>query len=161
MNFFTSDLHFGHKNIAKKYRQEFSSIERHDEKIFEEMSKLKKRDILFILGDFIFDCKDYDKYINIIKKMPFRIKFISGNHDSTKLYKESFIECFPSLVSYKNIWLSHAPIHPNEMRSRKGNIHGHLHKEKLSDKRYFNVNVDVNEYKFIEFDRIREYFKRE
>ena len=43
-NYFTSDWHLGHKVIIK-YRKQFSTIEEHDEAIFKEMDKLKKRDI--------------------------------------------------------------------------------------------------------------------
>ena len=161
MNYFTSDLHFGHKNIVSKYRQEFSSIEEHDTLLLEQFSKLNKRDIVFVLGDFIFECKEYEYYINQLKKMPCRIKLLLGNHDSKRLYNEDRFELLLPLTNYKKFWLTHAPIHSQEMRYRLGNIHGHMHKEKLSDKRYFNVNVDMNEYKFIEFDRIREYFKGE
>ena len=63
------------------------------------------------------------------------------------------------LFSYKGIWLSHCPIHPLELRGREGNAHGHLHLEKLNDKRYFNVNIDVNNYEFVTFDKIKESLK--
>lgn len=36
------------------------------------------------------------------------------------------------------------------------NIHGHLHKVAIPDKRYFNVNLDANDYKFVEFEAIKE-----
>ena len=55
MVYFSSDFHLGHNSILK-YRTKFSSIEEHDEAIFKEMDKLKKRDILYIIGDFLFDC---------------------------------------------------------------------------------------------------------
>jgi len=32
-----------------------------------------------------------------------------------------------ALWSKRDYWFSHAPIHPQEMRGKKGNIHGHLH----------------------------------
>lgn len=37
-----------------------------------------------------------------------------------------------SLVKYKGFWLSHAPIHPEELRGCK-NIHGHCHDAVISD----------------------------
>ena len=48
MNYFTSDLHLGHKVIAPKYRPIFENQEEHDSLILDNISKLNKRDILYI-----------------------------------------------------------------------------------------------------------------
>ena len=157
MNLFTSDLHLGHNSIIK-HRDEFSSQEEHDSLILDNIAKLKKREILYVLGDFIFDSDSYDYYIQQMNKMSCRIKVIMGNHDSLKLYSESRFEIQLPLYSYKDFWLSHCPIHPKELRNRKGCIHGHLHKQSLGDNRYFNVNIDVNNYQFVDFEKIKERF---
>ena len=117
MNYFSSDFHLGHRVIIK-YRPQFSSIEEHDNAILEQISKLKKRDILYILGDFLFDCEQYNYYITQLNKMSCRIKLVLGNHDSLKLLKEDKFEIQLPLYSYKNLWVSHAPIHPQEIRGR-------------------------------------------
>ena len=154
MVYFTSDLHLGHRNIHK-YRDKFSSTEENDNYIIQKILELTKRDILYILGDFLFDCDNYNEYINRLSKKKCRIKLIMGNHDSKKLYQESIFEMQLPLFSYKNMWLSHCPIHPGELRNRNGNIHGHLHQERLQDNRYFNVNIDL-EYRFFSLEEIRE-----
>ena len=64
------------------------------------------------------------------------------------------------LYTYKGFWMSHCPIHSDEMRNRIGNIHGHTHKHSIDDERYYNVSLDVHDYKFIEFDMILEKFKK-
>ena len=113
-NYLSSDWHLGHKVITK-YRPQFSSPEEHDEAIFSELGKLNKRDILYILGDFLFDCPDFEKYLERIAKYPCRIKLVMGNHDSLKLYSQTIaknIEIQLPLFSYKNNWISHCPIHP-------------------------------------------------
>jgi calcineurin-like phosphoesterase family protein len=155
MNYFSSDFHLGHNVIVPKYRN-FKTQDEHDELLLEKMSKLNKRDILFVLGDFIFDSDRYDYYINNINKMACRIKVIMGNHDSLKLYKEPKLEVQLPLFSYKGIWLSHCPIHPREIRNRLGNIHGHLHGGIIDDPRYFNVNLDNNNFNFVNFEEIAE-----
>ena len=166
MNYFSSDFHLGHRAIPK-YRTRFKDMEEHDEYILQEMEKLGKRDILYVLGDFLFDGPHYESYIKRIRKMKCRIKLIMGNHDSLDLYKEinqkpqspeGSIEIQLPLFSYKNCWISHCPIHSSELRNRQGNIHGHMHLESLPDKRYFNVNLDVNDYKFVSFEDIKRYF---
>ena len=160
MIYFTSDLHLGHKAIPK-YREPFETMEEHDEYILSKIESLGKRDILYILGDFLFDGPNYEKYIERLNNIACRIKLIMGNHDSLKLYKEDCIEMQLPLFSYKKIWLSHCPIHPNELRNRLGCIHGHMHLKSLDDERYFNVNLDVNDYEFVLFDTIREHFEKE
>ena len=161
MKLFTSDWHLGHKVIVPKYR-DLESIEQHDNLLFDQMSKLNKRDILYILGDFVFDSDKYDYYIETLAKMSCRIKLIMGNHDTVKLYKETRLpklEIQLPLFSHKDIWLSHCPIHPQELRGRLGNIHGHLHQAKLDDDRYFEVGLDQNDFKFVDFDLIQDHFR--
>lgn len=159
--YFTSDLHLGHKNITR-FRQEFSTPEKHDEYIFSQLEKLNKRDILFNLGDFLFDGPHYDDYIKRLSELPVRMKLVLGNHDSLKVYNEEIFEIQLPLFSYKNMWISHPPIHPMEIRRRHGNIHGHIHgvqnKDLLQDKRYFNVNIDVNDYQIVPLENIKEQF---
>lgn len=170
MNYFTSDLHFGHLSITK-YRTNFLSQEEHDNYFLDEIAKLKKRDILYVLGDFIFDSDKYDWYLEQLNKMPCRIKLVLGNHDSLKLYNEDRFELQLPLFTYKNFWISHCPIHEQELRGRLGCVHGHLHYKRVIrdeydfsmdywseeiDNRYFNVCPEVNEFKFVEFDKIKE-----
>ena len=163
--YFTSDLHLGHKNIHIYRKDKFSSRIGHDEYMLSLIEELNKRDVLIILGDFIFDSPTYDYYISRIKKAKCRIKLVMGNHDSLKLYKEDCVEMQLPLFSYKNMWLSHSPIHNMELRGSLGNVHGHLHKHssdkicRIPDDRYFNVNIDVNDYKFVSLDEIKHYYQ--
>lgn len=155
--FFTSDFHLGHKVIAPKYRTAFSSTEEHDAKLFELMSTLVRRDILYILGDFIFDSPKYDWYLEQIAKFPFRIRLVMGNHDSVRMYEPSRptnIELQKPFFTYKHMWLSHCPIHPMEMRGRLLNLHGHLHNAVVDDPRYFNVCLDQHNFSFVPLDNI-------
>ena len=152
-------------------------METHDNFIINKILELPKRVVLTVIGDFLFDGPHYDEYIERLSKKKCRIKLIMGNHDSLKLYNSELFEIQLPLYSYKNIWVSHAPIHPDELRGRLGNIHGHLHKEvvqkdaiklkygglvhenvRVPDERYFNVNIDVNDYEFVPVERIKEHF---
>lgn len=169
MVFFTSDLHLGHKTICK-YRTKFDTPKEHDDYVIDKILALGKRDILFVLGDFLFDGDHYEEYIERLAKKKCRIKLVMGNHDSKKLYKEDIFEMQLPLFSYKGMWVSHCPIHPQEMRNRTKNIHGHLHLESVmmeqrngdfnptfktvKDPRYFNVNLDVNNYEFVPWETI-------
>ena len=159
--FFTSDLHIGHKTIYQ-YRDIFNSQKEHDDYMINKILALGKRDILYVLGDFIFDCDDCDEIIERLKHKKCRIIVIMGNHDSLRLHNEDIFEIYRPLVSHKGCWLSHMPIHPNEFRYRKLSVHGHLHDRKVmdihddeqEDIRYFNVNIDCNLYEFVPVERI-------
>lgn len=169
MVYFSSDFHLGHKAILK-YRPQFSTIEDHDNAIFSQLEKLTKRDQLFILGDFLFDCPEFEDYLARLSKLQAKFKLIMGNHDSLKLYSQTIAQNLMlhlPLVNYKNFWLSHCPIHEQELRGRLGNIHGHLHGAYVEDQsgsinyNYFNVNLDNNDFKLVELDTIKNYFKKD
>lgn len=121
----TSDLHLGHKNIHK-YRTQFSTADEHHNFVFENLAtNVGKRDTLYILGDCTFDKFWLEKIKNI--KCQHK-KLICGNHDSEHHTMKELCDAFDSveaLMSKRNVWFSHCPIHPQEMRGRLLNIHGH------------------------------------
>lgn len=43
----------------------------------------------------------------------------------------------------KKFWLSHCPLHPEELRGRL-NIHGHVHTNSVRDQRYINVSFEMS-----------------
>ena len=57
-------------------------------------------------------------------------------------------------VKYKEFWLSHCPIHPNELRG-KVNIHGHVHNKTIIDCNYFNTSCENVDFKPISLENIR------
>jgi len=166
----TSDLHLGHKNICK-YRTQFSSADEHHNFIFENLAtNVGKRDTLYILGDCAFD-KYWLEKIKGIKCQ--HKKLICGNHDTEHHTMLELCDAFDSveaLMSKRNVWFSHCPIHPQEMRGRLLNIHGHLHNQIVMegatdcfntyyeevDTNYFNACVEHTNYKPISFSEIME-----
>ena len=120
---FTSDLHFGHKNIHK-FRLEISSQEENERRIILDWNNLvTKRDDIYVLGDAAFTMKS----VELFKTLPGRKFLVRGNHDDldTQVYLKYFKSIY-GLKKYKEFWLSHSPIHPNELRG-KVNLHGHVH----------------------------------
>lgn len=63
-----------------------------------------------------------------------------------------------SLHRYKKAWLSHAPLHQDELRGRVC-IHGHTHYHQIDDPRYLNVCVENTEMYPVSFEIVREVFK--
>lgn len=133
---FCSDLHLGHKNIGKFRAPLVNSTEENNTRIFTELEKfVNKRDVLFVLGDWCFDLELVDRFKAIDC---YRKYLIRGNHDRFDMgvYYKVF-NSIEGLFKYKEFWLSHAPIHPNELRG-KVNLHGHVHYATVDDNRYFN-----------------------
>lgn len=150
-----SDLHLGHKNICK-YRPNFSSEEEHSNTIYENLAtNIGKRDTLWLLGDvaFTFEWLEKIKQIKCKRKV-----LIVGNHDlergiTMKHLVDVYDDVF-AVLSHRNYWFQHTPMHPQEMRSRLGNIHGHLHGSIIDDPRYFNVCVEHTNWKPISFAEV-------
>ena len=137
---FIADCHFGHRNIAK-FRNVFINA-KHNDLYFMYLlrSICTKRDTMFFLGDICFT----EDSLNYLKDLPGNKILVMGNHDaqhfSTKLLFDVFDDV-QSLIKYKEMWLSHAPIHKDELRGKK-NVHGHVHQQSVQDSDYLNVSVD-------------------
>lgn len=157
----TSDPHLGHKNIPK-FRPQVDSVEHNSELFLENvLSAVSKRDTLWILGDVVFD-KNHAYVLEEISAKVNQLNIVLGNHDTEtterkdlikRLWSEGVITNLHSLVSYKGVWLSHAPIHADELRG-KYNCHGHTHNHCIDDPRYYNVCVDQTDMKPILFQDV-------
>jgi len=153
--FFVGDIHGGHKNIHK-YRTQFESEEHHYEVIKENYhSVVTKRDKVFFMGDIAFT---QERLEDIGKWTAERKVLILGNHCRDSISMENICQQFDevySLLKYKNFWLSHAPIHPNELRG-KYNLHGHVHFASIDDSRYFNTSLENIDYTPIDLNTVRK-----
>jgi len=130
--FIISDLHLGHKKIL-----EFEGTNRggdntftHDEWIIEQWnSVVSKRDLVIVLGDVAFSREGLEK----VSRLKGTKHLVLGNHDKYQIEEyQKYFRIKPSLYKYKGFWLSHAPIHPHELRGMK-NIHGHVHSQSIKD----------------------------
>lgn len=158
--FFISDLHFGHKRItdfSPKLRTGDDWLENMHILIANWNSVVKKRDVVWVLGDVAFSQDGYDA----LGELAGRKKMVRGNHDeyfTTEEWLKHF-ESVDGFVKYKQYWLSHAPMHPAELRGR-GNIHGHVHSNHIRnaygelDGRYINVSAEAVRETPISFQHI-------
>jgi calcineurin-like phosphoesterase family protein len=156
--FVTSDLHLGHKNLAINYRG-FETIESHDEYIVQNWnSVVTKRDVVYILGDITLENSRHYHTLDLLEGK----KYVAlGNHDSRKHVQEllRYVNGVAGIFEYKGFCMSHIPIHPLELDRYRGNIHGHTHEKSFMDQRYFNVCLDVHEYKPVLFQSILDEFE--
>lgn len=80
--FFTSDLHFGHKNVLRFDGRPFDSVEEMDSELIRRWNaKVNKEDTVYVLGDFIWKNKT-GVATSLIRQLNGRIILIKGNHDA-------------------------------------------------------------------------------
>jgi len=158
--FFISDLHFGHRKMRlegnnRVFDHEHTDSTPHDHWLCEQwcsVVKSSKRDVVYCLGDVAFN----NSSLTFLNSLPGRKILVRGNHDQLKT--SSYLEVFENILGlhkYKQMWLSHAPIHPDSLRGLP-NIHGHTHHTVINDKRYLNVCVEMLNGIPISLEQVRE-----
>ena len=173
--YFTSDLHFYHKNICKfTDRHKVVQQEQHEEWLIDIWNNTcTKADKVWHLGDFTFLTK-YEDIAALVKKLPGQKFFIKGNHDRTKvldtLKKDGLIQ---NWYQYEEIKLAgttaclfHFPI-ASWHKQNYGSImlHGHSHGAFTEGKgKILDVGLDSSfnlygNHKFFTEDNIIEYMK--
>ena len=167
--YFWSDTHFGHKGLIKYgYRQGFTTIEEHDEVIYQRFQEtVGKNDRVYLLGDISFYNKEEN--ITLMKWLHGRKFIIWGNHDHSL---KSAVKAEPTLVEaaydYKEIKvddqrlvLFHFPILSwHQVGKGSWHLHGHSHNNlSPSDMAMLDVGVDAFPNGPVSYDEISELLK--
>jgi calcineurin-like phosphoesterase family protein len=150
-----SDPHFHHRNMA--LRRGFTDEIEMNEHIVSKWNKtVNKKDTVWILGDITMEKADYE----ILNKLNGIKHIVLGNHDRgqhTKILQQ-YVNKICGMVDYKNVILTHCPIHPSQLEFRYSkNIHGHVHSNPILDlyedkawgkldERYVNVSAEAINY---------------
>lgn len=171
--FFTSDLHFGHKNIIRFDNRPFTSVEEMDETLIRNWNrKVNKDDLVYILGDISW-YKD-DKTCEIFERLNGRKILIKGNHDrvhgNIKNYFEEITDYKEITLDGKHITLCHYPIvFFNRHHYGAFMFYGHVHNshewQMTENYKYeleqldilcnmFNVGTMVHNYEPVSFEEI-------
>lgn len=171
--FFTSDLHFGHKNIIRFDNRPFTSVEEMDRSIIDNWNeRVKNDDLVYILGDISW--YSGKKTCEILSNLKGRKILIKGNHDRVN---DEIKRCFEEITDYKEIKLAdkhivlcHYPIvFFNKHHYGSYMFYGHVHNshewkmtenykyelEQLDIKcNMFNVGTMIHNYKPVTFEEI-------
>ena len=163
MYYFTSDEHYGHRNIINYCNRPFSSIEEMDETIIQNHNNIvTSQDTVIHIGDFCLASRKYE-YVKqeYIKKLTGNHIFIPGSHDywlkrdpvrqshiwQKSINKQQVICChYPMLTwpaSHWGSWL----------------LFGHSHGKTNGVGKSIDVGVDVRRFKPISFEQIAEMMK--
>lgn len=169
---FTSDLHFWHKNICKYCDRPYESIEEMNEAIIANWnSVVKEDDVVFVLGDLGF-C-GIEKLRHLMSQLKGKIFLIQGNHDSDKvvdkLYEEGLIKDYFKLLEVtiindeecpnQQLTLCHFPM-IDWYNKEKGAwmIHGHQHQlpeTPSCSPKHYDVGLDKNGMTPISFEQLK------
>ena len=165
MIYFTSDLHFGHKNIIRLCKEPFSSIEERDALIIKNWnSTVTSKDFIYVLGDISW--YPIEKTCELFSQLKGKIHIIIGNHDSKKIL-DALLN-LGLIVDYKTyeefninkrrFCLFHYPIESWNGRYRNSiHLHGHIHGINFETARNrYDVGVNANNYTPVSLDYILE-----
>jgi calcineurin-like phosphoesterase family protein len=144
-----SDTHFGHNNVA--IHRGFKDAEEMDNHIISNWnSVISKKDVVWMLGDITMEKGDY----SILDRLNGIKKIVLGNHDMPNHSKRllGYTGSLAGAVKLRGCILTHIPIHPQELREFKLNIHGHVHQNTIPDSRYINVSCEAIGYTPVELD---------
>lgn len=105
MNYFISDLHFGHTNCLAFDNRPFKNIDEHDYWIIREWNEtVGPDDDVYILGDISW--YGSVKTIEIFKQLNGRLHLIKGNHDTTVLKNPELRQLFVEIADYKELYIN-------------------------------------------------------
>ena len=169
---FTSDLHFWHKNICKYCNRPYESVEEMNEGIIENWNRVvKDDDMVFVLGDLGF-C-GIEKLKPILERLKGKKYLVQGNHDSDKVVFK-LIEGNILEDSYKltTITIEGDPEVPEQMltlchfpmldwyNKEKGAwmVHGHQHQLPETPScsvMHWDVGLDKNHMTPISFEQLK------
>jgi calcineurin-like phosphoesterase family protein len=188
---FTSDLHFSHKNIIKysTNRKKELNLEENDDEILKKHDEalirrwnftIKKHDIVYILGDFSFASSDETK--KILGKLNGKKHLIIGNHDGSCRGLENYFvsvsqikevtfkkSLYPFLEENMHCVMCHFPmIAWNRRMHGAVMVHGHCHGSldeinKQSEELRVDIGFDskLADYGIVNLEQLYNYMKND
>jgi calcineurin-like phosphoesterase family protein len=165
--FFTSDSHFGHKNVIEYCRRPFESVEQMNDGLIEQWnSVVGKNDTIYHLGDFGWFKKRHELDA-VLGRLQGHIHLVRGNHDHKPIknherfiwVKDYYELRFDDNGVEQLIVMCHYPIESWNQRHRGAwHIHGHTHGsfESPTWQRRIDIGADCHNYKPISYEQLKE-----
>jgi len=171
--FFTSDHHFGHKNIIKYSNRPFDSVEEMDELMIQRWNeKVSIEDEVYHLGDV--GLSSPNKLRNILDRLNGKIYLIKGNHEKSALecharfewikdYHELIVKDADFERGQQLLVLFHYGIREwNSSHWGSYHLYGHSHGtlEDISTSLSFDVGVDCHDFYPISYEDVKSIMKQ-
>lgn len=169
MFYFTSDLHFDHKNIIKYCNRPFESVEKMNETIIENYNKrVRDKDICYILGDvMMYNTESARECLNRLNGYKY---LVNGNHDFLKdngTIFEWIKDYYKLRWNHKKFILCHYPfLSWDGMDKGSYCLHGHQHNApeynqemRAAGTKRYDVGVDANNFTPVSIEEIIAFFE--
>ena len=172
---FTSDLHFGHKNIIKYCNRPFNDVDEMDLVLINNWNNVVNHDdIIFCLGDF--SLTSTNNTINILQKLNGNKVLIRGNHEKSVLSTEKCRSFFNGgiydllevrvideevVYGFQDLILCHYPMLTWDKSHRGswqlfGHVHGTLDDNPSLSPNQLDVGVDSHYFNPISYQTVKE-----
>ena len=175
MIYFTSDLHFWHKNAITYTSRPFETVEEMNEKLVENWNRtVHKNDEVYILGDVTM--VKPNRASEIIARLKGRKYLLMGNHDYFAREKQfdpascgiEWVKMYHEMHwQNRTFVLCHYPFASwNKDSHGSYNLHGHIHSSpdynllnKGNGRRKYDVGVDANSFTPVSLEQIVRFFE--
>jgi calcineurin-like phosphoesterase family protein len=146
--FFTSDTHFGDHRVLNIRPRPFGSvIEMNEEMVRRWNARVRKRDVVWHLGDFASDTKVAQ---SILPRLNGLIHLVTGNIDREGVRRLGWasVQAYAELTMQGVLLvLCHYPFRTwNGMHRGAVNLHGHSHGRLKPLARQYDVGMDANDF---------------
>lgn len=163
--FLISDTHFGHEGVCKFIRKDgttklrpWSCAQEMDEDMISYWNKtVSPKDKVYHLGDVVMA----RRFLELLPRLNGDKVLIKGNHDIFK--PEEYLKYFRDIRGchvLDKLLLTHIPVHPDSKGRFRGNVHGHTHDYNIGDPWYYCVSVEQTDYRPVDFEVVRDYFRK-
>ena len=148
---FTSDTHFGHRNVIEYSNRPFEHVDEMNETLIRNWNeRVQPGDSVYHLGDFAL-CPEKDA-VNILRRLSGQKFLVWGNHDKRLRKNKDFIAFWTKTdnmmdikVGEQRIVLCHFPMLTwNKSHHGSWNLHGHCHGSLPDDPHSLRIDVGVD-----------------
>ena len=173
MNYYISDLHFGHKNVIQFDKRPFDNVDEMDVMLIRLWNeKVKSEDHVYIVGDFCYRNGRQEQWY--LRQLNGHKHLILGNHDIIIQKNEEAMSYFESVDQIKiikdgerDVVLCHFPLASWPMEHHGSwHVYGHVHGNRGTDdrtdvirymrskERTLNAGCMINDFAPVSFDEL-------
>jgi calcineurin-like phosphoesterase family protein len=155
MYFFTSDEHYGHRNIIKYCSRPFESVQEMDYEIINKHNEVvSKKDIVVHAGDFTLAKKQQAE--NYVKQLNGTHIFLSGSHDYW-LGKKHPLQIWEHNIEGQTVVVCHYAMRNwSASHYNSWQLFGHSHGTLEPIGKQWDIGVDNNNFSPVSFERLKK-----
>ena len=159
MYFFTSDEHYGHKNIIKYCNRPFNSVEEMDQELIRRHNLLvSSEDVVIHAGDFTL--KKKQKAHDYISCLNGKHIFLRGSHDAWLGTVGNTHEIWEQTIQEQHIVVCHYAMRVwSRSHYNSWQLFGHSHGTLKPIGKQLDIGVDCHDFYPLSFDQVLKIMK--